>query len=314
MEKLIPADQSLEYFYVVQKLKFYVAWLIFRGFRSTQQELSLIPGFWEYTQQARFGDVPLISIYRNIILCLTEPDEELHFSNLIINLEKFSKNLTKEDLRECYYIAQNYCAFKISQGKMEYYREVFEIFRRVISNGLLLEDEQLSEGVYKNIITASLGVGEYGWAEKFIEDYSIYLPSNIRENARIFNLSYLYFHQKKYHKVIELLRNVEYSDIVYALGAKQMLLRTYYESNEHLAMDSLIDSFRIYLRRNKLISKNLKQEYNNFLNFLKRLISRSPENRQSLAVLKTRISATQYVNSKKWLLDKITELENEGSN
>ena len=314
MEKLIPADQSLEYFYVVQKLKFYVAWLIFRGFRSTQQELSLIPGFWEYTEQARFGDVPLISIYRNIILCLTEPDEELHFSNLIINLEKFSKNLTKEDLRECYYIAQNYCAFKISQGKMEYYREVFEIFRRVISNGLLLEDEQLSEGVYKNIITASLGVGEYGWAEKFIEDYSIYLPSNIRENARIFNLSYLYFHQKKYHKVIELLRNVEYSDIVYALGAKQMLLRTYYESNEHLAMDSLIDSFRIYLRRNKLISKNLKQEYNNFLNFLKRLISRSPENRQSLAVLKTRISATQYVNSKKWLLDKITELENEGSN
>ncbi len=32
MDKLVPADQWLEYFYVVQKLKFYVAWLIFKGF------------------------------------------------------------------------------------------------------------------------------------------------------------------------------------------------------------------------------------------------------------------------------------------
>ncbi len=309
MDKLVPADQSLEYFYVVQKLKFYVAWLIYRGFRSTEQELPVIPGFWEHIKQQQFGDVPLVSIYQNVILCLTEPDEELHFTNLISSLEKFAAKLTREDLRECYYIAQNYCAFKISQGKMEYYREVFEIFRSMINKGLLLENEQLSEGVYKNIITAGLGVGEYGWAEKFIEEYSIYLPSNIRENARIFNLSYLYFHQKKYQKVIELLRNVEYSDVVYALGSKQMLLRTYFESNEYLAMDSLIDSFRIYLRRNKLISKNLKQEYSNFLNFIKRLISLDPANQQSLSLLKTRVSETPYVNSKKWLLDKIEELE-----
>lgn len=309
MDKLVPADQSLEYFYVVQKLKFYVAWLIYRGFRSTEQELPVIPGFWEHIKQQQFGDVPLVLIYQNVILCLTEPDEELHFTNLISSLEKFAAKLTREDLRECYYIAQNYCAFKISQGKMEYYREVFEIFRSMINKGLLLENEQLSEGVYKNIITAGLGVGEYGWAEKFIEDYSIYLPSNIRENARIFNLSYLYFHQKKYQKVIELLRNVEYSDVVYALGSKQMLLRTYFESNEYLAMDSLIDSFRIYLRRNKLISKNLKQEYSNFLNFIKRLISLDPANQQSLSLLKTRVSETPYVNSKKWLLDKIEELQ-----
>ncbi|MBK7935742.1 MAG: hypothetical protein IPJ82_00995 [Lewinellaceae bacterium] len=161
MEKLVPADQSLEYFYVVQKLKFYVAWLIYRGFRSTQQDLSVISGFWEHIKQAQFEDIPLVSIYQNVILCLTEPNEEVHFVNLTNSLVKFADKLTKEDLRECYYIAQNYCAFKISQGNMKYYREVFEIFRRMIASGLLLENEQLSEGVYKNIITAGLGVGEY---------------------------------------------------------------------------------------------------------------------------------------------------------
>ena len=309
MNKLLPADQSLDYFYVVQKLKFYVAWLIYKGFRSTQQKLPVIPGFWEYIQQIPDEDVPLISIYQNVIRCLTEPDEEQYFKELLNNLDKFTNQLTKEDLRECYYIAQNYCAFKISQGTMEYYKEVFEIFNKVIDLKILLEDGQLSEGVYKNIITASLGVGEYNWAEDFIENYSAYLPSNIRENARTFNLSYLYFHQKKHQKVIELLRNVEYSDIVYALGAKQILLRTYYESDELLAMDSLMDSFRIFLRRNNLISKNLKREYNNFLNFLKKMALLDSYNPQSIASLKKSISETQYVNSKKWLLDKIAEME-----
>lgn len=309
MGKLLPADQSLEYFYIVQKLKFYVAWLTYRGFRATQEEIPVIPGFWEYIGQSQYKNVPLVSIYRDVIRCLTEPDEEQHFKDLISNLEKFADKLTKEDLRECYYIAQNYCAFKINQGKTEYYREVFEIFRTVINHGVLLENGQLSEGIYKNIITAGLGIGEYEWAESFIQEYAQYLSSNIRENARTFNLAYLYFHQKKYQKVIELLQNVEYSDVVYALSAKQVLLRTYYESNEYLAMDSFLDSFRIYLRRNKLISKNLKREHNNFLTFLKKLASLNTADGQALKRLRKKIEETRSVIFKKWLLEKVEELQ-----
>ena len=225
------------------------------------------------------------------------------------NLEQFSNNLTKEDLRECYYIAQNYCAFKINQGKQEYYREVFEIFKRIINQDILLENGQLSEGVYKNIVTASLGVGEFDWTEKFIQEYSEFLPFSIRENARTFNLAFLYLYQKKYNEVIELLRNVEYSDVIYALGSKVILLRTYFESGEYLVLDSLIDSFRIYLRRNRLISKNLKREYINFLNFLKKMTSINLSNQQAINAFKKRVTETQYVNSKKWLLEKIEELQ-----
>lgn len=309
MGKLLPADQSLEYFYIVQKLKFYVAWLTYRGFRTTQEEIPVIPGFWEHIRQPQYKNVPLVSIYHDVIRCLTEPDEEQYFRDLTGNLEKYANKLTREDLRECYYIAQNYCAFKINQGKTEYYREVFEIFRTVINHGVLLENGQLSEGIYKNIITAGLGIGEYDWAESFIQEYAQYLSPNIRENARRFNLAYLYFHQKKYQKVIELLQNVEYSDVVYALSAKQVLLRTYYESNEYLAMDSFLDSFRIYLRRNKLISKNLKREHNNFLTFLKKLATLNTSDGQALKRLRKKIEETRSVIFKKWLLEKIEELE-----
>jgi hypothetical protein len=305
VDKMLPAEYHLELFYIIQKLKFYVSWLVFRGFRSTPVEMRVIPGFWDYLKTGRYEEIPLIVIYQNIVLCLTEPNNESHFEILRENLEKFASELTREDLRECYQIAQSYCAFKINQGRTEYNQVVFGLFKRAIDLDILLEENVLQEGIFKNIITISLSVGEFAWAENFIEEHSRYLPSDIRENARTFNLAQLYFSQKKYGRVIELLRNVEYSDVVYALSAKFVLVRTYYETEEYMALDSLIDSFRIFLRRNTLISKSFKIEYNNFLLFVKKLSLLPPGNTKAVANLRSQIERCKAVVAKKWLLEKI---------
>lgn len=309
MERLRPADQSLEHFYVVQKLKFYIAWLTFRGFRSTEQEIAIIGGFWEYIKDEKFKSIPLVSIYHDVILCLMHPDDEDYYKALMKNLESTEKHLTREDLRECYHIAQNYCAFKINQGKTEYYQEMFGIFTTTIKLGILLEEEQLAEGVFKNIITVGLRIGEFKWVEDFIDEYADFLPASIRDNARAFNLANLYSHQKKHDKVINLLQNVEYSDIVYALSAKLILVRTYFEMNEITPLESLIDSFRIFLRRNKLVSKTAKTEFNNFLSFVKKLIAIPPGNKNNVTILREKVEKCNSVISKKWLLEKIAELE-----
>ncbi len=159
------------------------------------------------------------------------------------------------------------------------------------------------------MITISLRVGEFEWAENFIQEYSEYLSPGIRENARTFNLANLYSHQKRHDKVIELLRNVEYNDVVYSLGSKLILLRTYYELGEFLALDSLIDSFRIFLRRNKVISKSLKREYNSFLNFVKKLTTLDSSNPAAIAAFHQRVMSVSSTTPKKWLLEKIEELQ-----
>lgn len=310
MLKLGPADHSLDSFYVLQKLKFYISWLIFRGFRSTEVELPLISGFWEHIKKPQFEGVVLIRIYENIIRSFNHPEEEEHFYTLLATLEENAHDLTKQDLRECYYIAQNYCAFKVNQGKTDYYQIFFGLFKNIIRLGILLERGELSEGVYKNMISISLWVKEFAWAENFIQEYSQYLPSDIRDNARTFNLANLYFHQRKYDQVISLLNNVEYSDIVYSLGSKLILLRTYFEIGEYLTLDSLIDSFRIFLRRNKVISKNLKREYNSFLNFVKKLTTLNTADPKTIATFRQRVMAASATTPKKWLLEKITEIEN----
>ncbi len=303
MDKLLAVDTHMEYFYVLQKLKLYVSWLLFRGYRASEGDLPVIPGFWTYLQDERFKAVPLVAVYRNIVGCLTDQTNEQYFRDLLADLERYADALNAEDLRECYQIAQNYCALKINQGRTEYYRELFEIFGKMIARNILLENDQLSEGMYKNVITVSLRVGEFAWAEQFIKAYAANLPSNIRENALSFNLANLYSHQKRYDKVIELLRNVEYTDLTYALSAKLILVRTYYESGEWMALDSLIDSFRIFLRRNQVLSKSVKTEYSNFLSFVKKLAALPDRNNGHAAKIRTQIERCSSVISKKWLLE-----------
>lgn len=309
-DKLTASDQALACFYIIQKLKYYVAWLTLQSLRATTgRDFGVIPGFWEYISAGQFESVPLIAIYKHVVICLKEPDEEAHFPVFLEVLERYAPELSKEDLRECYQIAQNYCAFKVNQGKTEYYPLLFQILKTEIARGVLVENEQLSESVFKNVVTISLWVREYEWTENFIKTHYQYLPVDIRDNAQVFNLANLYWHQKKHQKVIELLRSVEYSDVIYALGAKLILVRTYFETKEFLALDSLIDSFRIFLRRNKVLSKNLKREYNSFLNFVKKLTSLGPSDKEGLARLKANLQQVSATTPKKWLLEKIEEIE-----
>lgn len=304
-EKLPSADFYLECFYLTQKLKIYVAWLLYQGSRVAEKNVELPTGFWEHIDHERFANVPLLIVYRQVVDCLTAPENEEEYKELLESLNKQAEHLTKDDLRKCYFIAQNYCALKINQGKREYYREMFDIFKKIIHIGILLEEGTLSEGIFKNIVTVGLGVGEFEWIEKFIEEYATYLPSSTRENARTFNLAYLFFYQKRYSDVLKLLQNVEYNDVVYVLGSKIILIQTYYELNEILTLDSLIDSFRIYLRRNKVLSKNLKREYINYLGFVKNLTVLSGFEKKELVKFREKIMATTSPTHKKWLLEKI---------
>ncbi len=309
MAKLLPADHALESFYITQKLKMYVAWLSYRQFRNTDRSLPLPPGFWEHIENTSFDLIPMVGVYKLVVNILQNPAEESLFVELLQKLEDIGDSLSVADYRECCFIAQNYCALKINEGKSEYYNRANEIFKIMVKRGALIEDGQLAEGIYKNIITTGLRAGEHKWVEQFIEEYSWYLPPAIRENAYAYNLANLYSHLKDYNRAMEVLRSVEYTDVTYALGAKTILLRIYYEQGEYMALDSLIDSFKIYLRRNKQISKNLQKEYNNFLNLVKKLTTIRPGDKKALAEFKERVLASSYNTPKKWLKDKIAELE-----
>ena len=145
--------------------------------------------------------------------------------------------------------------------------------------------------------------------EYFIQHYTEKLSAEHRANALTYNLAKVYFHQAEYDKVIEQLREVEYQSPVYALGSKLLLLLTYFEMGEFLALDSLLDSFRIYLRRNQQISREVKQQYLNVIRFARKLSRINPGDEKRLLKIEQQVQNCKTLAARQWLQEKIAELK-----
>ncbi len=301
------ADFHLDCFYIIQKLRHYIEFLMWKKGRPLDSELHFFPEFLNYLVTSKYINEPIIAVHYSIIMVYLNLENENHYHTFIKLLNKKSKYFAKTELKNIYLTAQNYCAHQINQGRLKYYRELFNIYKTLIEKELLLTNRILAPGNYKNIITVGLMVDEPDWVEQFIKQYTSHLPKANQDNDLNYNLAKVYFHQKQYDKVIDQLREVEYKNLVYSLGGKLMLLKTYYELDELNALDSLIDSFRTYLRRNRFISRDVRQQYLNVLRFVRKLAQLAPNDEAGTAKVTQQIKACKALAAKQWLLEKVGE-------
>ena len=235
----------------------------------------------------------------------------VNYMNLMELLKKYGDLFPRNEAEFIYATALNYCIKKINQGNQQFLEEYFNVFVILLEKELLLTDGELSPWHFRNIVVAALRLGKYDWTENFIYTYKSYLPSAMRENAVSFNLAQLYFSQKKFNKVIELLRNVEYDDFTYNLNSKTMLLSTYYEMDEIEPLYSLMDSFRTYLNRHKDFSAAKRSHYTNLIKFTKQLTKTMPGDKKAIDKLKKEVEEAEPkgIASITWLKEKIADLE-----
>jgi hypothetical protein len=161
---------------------------------------------------------------------------------------------------------------------------------------------------YKNIVTIGLRNKDYKWTDAFIDEYIGNLPKKEQDNAYTFNRARHYFATRKYDRVLELLESAEHNDIFYLLDSKTTLMKTYYELGEYQPLLSLKESFRILLRRKKLISEQNQVNYGNFARFTMKLFRADVKNKKQMAALKKGIEGAANMADKAWILEKYDQL------
>lgn len=263
---------ALDYFYLAEKFKdacekfsrYKILNIVYRSrlmeaaveeIESNHQEYMVIPGIYTYYK---------------FYLMLSRENELQYYFDAYDFLVEHESSFLRSELILLYNYLQNYCIEKINAGQSQFLKEIFRLYKSQLSNGLLIEDGYLSEWHYKNIVTTAIRLTELDWVYDFIEDFKKRLRPEAQENAHRFNLASYYHASGQFDKVLELLTQVEYSDQRYNLGAKALLLRTYYEIDELDPLISLTDSFRQYLLRNKLMSDGMRRGYNNLFKLTKR--------------------------------------------
>ena len=133
-------------------------------------------------------------------------------------------------------------------------------------------------------------------------------------NAYHYNLAAIYFEKNEFSEAMDELNKIQFTDPVYYLDSRSMLLKIYYADKDHDAISSLYNSVRVYLLRGKQLSKKQADLYRNLflytyklsmLNINKKVLGNALYNERKQS-LKTKVINASVAN-KNWLLEKINE-------
>lgn len=301
---------NLDHFYWIEKLKLYSSVLSQKRTGNFQYDLKFNAEMLSYLNSISIEEVPELAIYYYSFLTLYEEEKDEHYFSLRKLLDKYGTMMPKSEAAELYDSALHYCTGKLNKENQIFLREYFDLFEDGLEKGIFIINEELATWRFNNAIAVALRLGKLDWAEHFIEKYKKYLPTETQQNTYTFNLARVYRYQRKFDKVLDLLRNLEYEDIGYNLITKTMLVNAYYELDEHDALESFMESFRVFLNRNKNIPQQRRKSYLNLLKYVRRLTRIAPGDKSSILNLRAEIirEKANHVNHE-WLLEKISELE-----
>ena len=302
--------QNLDYFYLAEKLRYYCTLLSRRKIQKHEYNILFIQEILEHIEKEDYSDRPQIIAYFHVFKLYesTENTDNYYALKKIIQDHKYI--FSSDALRDIYLLAVNFCIAKNNQGNTDFLIELFEMYRQALYAEVLYMDGELSPWSFKNIVLTGLRAGEDQWVEDFIRNYSSKLNPDFRENAVKFNMARLHHYRKEYEQVIPLLNEVEFTDFSYSLGAKALLLATYYELGELDALHSFLDSFQVYLNRHKKsLPENRRQNYLNLVKYVRRISNIMSGDLESIEKVETEINKQGKIADRNWLIEKIGELK-----
>ena len=226
--------------------------------------------------------------------------EGVYFQKLKNEITENQKLFTDNELRDLLTVAINYAIRRQNIGELSYTREAILLYRWGFDNEIFLDNGIISPYAYNNTLLLALKIEEFDWAEKFLNDFKSFLHERDGDNIYKYNLALFLFRKNDFSKAMKLLQEVNIKEVLFNLDARRLLACIYFQLNEFLALDSHIESSKIYIHRQKDIGYH-KEMYSNFFKFLEKLLklNNSQEEKQKLH---DEINEAKLVAEKKWLL------------
>ena len=303
---LQPLPDELTVFYVAEMLRHACTALSHQAIAGQSYRFGLLETILEAAEREELLREPVVAVYYQAYKMLQMPESPEHFERLKLLLSEHENTFARTEMRGLYLLAINGCIRRMNTGQRQYIREAFELYRAALERDFLTENGVLSGFTYKNIIRTGAALGEHAWAEHFIEQYKQALHPRERDNLYRYNRAFLYFQQQDYARAMPLLQQVDLEDPLNNLDARRMLLRSYFELGEWAALESLLQSFSAYLRRQKNLGYH-RTTNERLLVFVKQLMDMDKNDRKTLAALRSRLEATPEVAERAWLLSRMAD-------
>lgn len=202
--------------------------------------------------------------------------------------------------------AQNICIKLINSGKSEFLHHLFDINNINLKYYKIAGD--LSTASFRNTMYCALQLGKIEWAENFVANYHQKVNESEQENTYNFNYARIYFEKGEYKSAMRQLLKVTYEDSFYAITARILLIKCYYELNDEMPLISCCESLTQFLNRNKEFTPQRIENNLHFIKYVKMLQKhRLQKDKRYFSKLHERVNESTVV-EKEWLLKKINSL------
>ena len=297
----------LDHYYLLIKLQESCEMLNRSRIVEGEYSLNFMGPILEYLEQNPvFKSSPVLQLYLNIYYFLLHPEEQQYFLDFKVLLQKYGEQLNRLDRQDVYQYAKNYCIRAINTGNRDFLQELFELYKIQLEQ----ESGSLKSEDYKNIVTVGLQLQAFDWTYAFIHDKKSWLSPEHQEAAFQYNLAAYFLQKGEIDTAIQKLASVRFSDPYYEISGKLLLLNAYYQQEAYQAYLNLVDTFKLYVQRNKVIAPSYRKSILNFLTQAKK-ITRLKESKPYLkkvefeskwSKLQSRIKDLSPVVNKAWLL------------
>ena len=192
----------------------------------------------------------------------------------------------------------------MNTGDPSYNRKMFELYCDGVENGHLLENGELSSFTFNNTALLGIKLKEFDYVESFIETYHQFLAPKLKKNIYNYTLATLRYEQKQYPEAMHLLASFDSNDQLMNLNARLTLLKIYYELNEINALESLLESTRVYLNRKVDLGYH-KTSYKNIISIAFKLLGLMSYDKKAKEILEKQIQEIKIISMRDWFLEQL---------
>ncbi|MEO0733461.1 MAG: hypothetical protein AAFZ52_11540 [Bacteroidota bacterium] len=306
----------LDRFYLVEKLRHACQLTANMMLMNTQYDLLFLDDIMAFLDSEKGKALrdenaePSIDCYYHILRSLQEPDEVEHYKRMRYYLDEGVDRLPLAQQKDVFGFASNYCIQRVMSGHADYRMELLRLYRRGLDTEIIYNKGIISEWDYKNIVTLGSATGEVAWTETFIETNRDRLPVKKRENAYALNKAQFLYTLRRLDEAQALLITVADSDVKYHLARVRLQVKIAYDQEDQEYALNLLETFRLYVARNKNVSVREKKSYNNYIRFSKQLINLKHQRdfmartdfKKKMEALHGNVRGTKLLMERQWLL------------
>jgi hypothetical protein len=266
--------------------------------------------FLKSTKEINYGHQGVFELNFTMMEMFLKIDDHSRYFGYKNNILKLIKKLSEQT--RYFYLTKliNACKFKIREGYPEFSKELFDVYKFMSDNKMLIEPNRnlISEFVFNDIVYYGLENGNADWVNDFIESRIKLIIPDTREQTYNYSKGVLEFYRRNFQKSLEYF-SVLKGDLSHSkFHIREYTLKNYYELSYFDSAEALVDSLRHFLKSVKHLSEKMRNDYSLFLKFYSRLLFAKRDNKKENAALVLIDLKKEKFPEKEWLLKKAEEM------